>query len=97
MHSYSLCWVITKTAIIIIIIIIIINSTNKRRGLLLANKPEEQKGYHKGSRGTSELLYQNILNKSKTRRTNGFFEETIYKFQDYNIKKNIRTLERKNV
>ena len=34
--------------------------------------PEEQKGCHKGSRGTAELLYidQNILNKSTTRRKN---------------------------
>ena len=34
--------------------------------------PEEQKEYHKGSRGTGELLYinQHILNKSKTRRKN---------------------------
>ncbi len=34
--------------------------------------PEKQKGCHKGSRGTGELLYinQHILNKSKTRRKN---------------------------
>ena len=33
---------------------------------------EEQKGYHKGSRGTGELLYidQHILNESKTRWKN---------------------------
>ena len=34
--------------------------------------PDEQKGCHKGSRGTAELLYidQHILNESKTRRKN---------------------------
>ena len=34
--------------------------------------PEEQKGHHKGSRGTAELLYidQHILWESKTRRKN---------------------------
>ena len=34
--------------------------------------PEEQKGCHKGSRSTGELLYsdQHILNESKTRRKN---------------------------
>ena len=34
--------------------------------------PEEQKGSHKGSRGTAELLYmdQHILNESKTRWKN---------------------------
>ena len=34
--------------------------------------PEEQKGCHKGCRGTGELLYidQHILNESKTRRIN---------------------------
>ena len=34
--------------------------------------PEEQKGFHKGSRGTTELLNidQHILNESKTRRKN---------------------------
>ena len=34
--------------------------------------PEEQKGYHNGSRGTVELLYidQHIRNESKTRREN---------------------------
>ena len=34
--------------------------------------PDEQKGYRKGSRGNSELLYidQHILNESKTRREN---------------------------
>ena len=34
--------------------------------------PEEQKGCHKGSRSTAELLYidQHILNESKTRRKN---------------------------
>ena len=34
--------------------------------------PGEQKGCHKGSRGTAELLYidQHILNESKTRRQN---------------------------
>ena len=39
-----------------------------RRGLF----PDEQKGCHKGSRGTAELLYfdQHILNESKTRRKN---------------------------
>ena len=53
-----------------------INNTNKgrnyysltSRGLFL----EEQKGLHKGSRGTTELIYidQHILNESKTRRKN---------------------------
>ena len=49
-----------------------INSTNKGRNLLLANKPEAQKGCHKGSRGIAELLYidQHILNESKTRWKN---------------------------
>ena len=34
--------------------------------------PEEQKGCHKGSKGTAELLYrdQHILNESKSRRKN---------------------------
>ena len=34
--------------------------------------PDEQKGCHKGSRGTAELLciYQHILNESKTRQKN---------------------------
>ena len=45
-----------------------INYSLTSRGLF----PKEQKGCHKGSRGTSELLYidQHILNKSKTRRKN---------------------------
>ena len=34
--------------------------------------PDKQKGCHKGSRGTAELLYidQHILNESKNRRKN---------------------------
>ena len=51
------------------------NGTNKGKDLLLANKPwivPRQKGCHKGSRGTAELLYidQHILNGNKTRRKN---------------------------
>ena len=47
-----------------------------REDILLANKsrvfPDEQKGCHKGSRGTAELPYidKHILNESKNRRKN---------------------------